>query len=57
MEAKEDVKIPGPNFVVTERYWSHVSNQTGLPKRYGTSVISALEELPQLLRSQGCLGG
>ncbi len=43
------VAIPYANFVVTERYWAHVANQTGLAEKYDTSVISKLEDLPQLL--------
>jgi hypothetical protein len=48
------VAIPYANIVVTEKYWSHVSNQTGLASKYETIVTASIEHLPELLESQGC---
>jgi hypothetical protein len=39
------------DIVVTERKWTHMLNQSDAPKRLGTTVISDLNDLTELLVS------
>ena len=49
------VAIPYANIIVTENYWSHISVQTGLSTRYGSTVTTSLDRLPELLEAENCL--
>jgi hypothetical protein len=49
------VAIPYANIAVLENLWSHLANSTGLAAKYGTTVISDLAQLPDLIRAEGCL--
>jgi hypothetical protein len=50
-----EVAIPYANIVVAEKLWVNVANQTTLPQRYGTMVISDPGHLPDLLTAAGCV--
>ena len=49
------VAIPYANIVVTEKHWSHLSDQTGLSAQYRTITTASLHRLPELLQAEGCL--
>jgi len=48
------VAIPYANIVVTERFWAHLANSTGLAERYGTTVVADVARLPALLAARDC---
>jgi hypothetical protein len=43
------------NIVVTEKRWAHLANKTKIAARYGTKVLSRVDDLPELLKQEGCL--
>ena len=43
------------NIVVTEKRWTQHAKNTGIAKRYGTSVFKSLKDLPDALAKEGCL--
>ena len=43
------------NIVVTEKRWAHLANKTKIAERYGTKVIGRVDDLPDLLKQEGCL--
>lgn len=49
------IALPYANFIVTEKFWGHVSNVSGLASRYATVVSTDARDLPQLLSDHGCL--
>jgi hypothetical protein len=44
------IAVPYCDVVVTERQWTHLARAAKLDQRYGTTVISDLRRLPELLR-------
>jgi len=48
--------IPYANIIAGERAWTHIAKAAGLDAKYGTTMISSLAELPDVLREQGCCG-
>jgi hypothetical protein len=49
------VAIPYCNAVVMENYFGHLVQSTGLAGKYGTRVLTDLNDLPDYLASAGCL--
>ncbi len=47
--------VPHANIVVAERSWTHFVQRTSLGSEYGTTVLSKTNEIPRVLREQGCL--
>ncbi len=49
------VAVPYCNAVVTENYFGHLVRATGLDSKYGTTVFTDLNDLPDYLAREGCL--
>jgi hypothetical protein len=49
------VAVPYCNAVVTENYFGHLVQATSLARKYGTTVLTDLNDLPDLLRREGCI--
>jgi len=47
--------IPHGNIVVTENSWAHLARTERMDRRYGTEILADLRQLPEVLRSTGCL--
>lgn len=43
------------NIVVTENRWSNLANRTKIAQQYGTKVLPRVDDLPELLKREGCL--
>lgn len=43
------------NIVVTENRWAAYANRTKIAERYGTKVLGRVDDLPDLLKQEGCL--
>jgi hypothetical protein len=43
------------NIVLTEKRWAHLANKTKIAQRYGTTVLSRVDDLPDLLTQEGCI--
>lgn len=49
------VAVPYCNAIVTERYFGHLVQSSGLADKYGTAVFTDLNQLPEFLAREGCL--
>jgi hypothetical protein len=50
------VAVPYSNIVVSEQYWGRKIQTAGLASKYGTVIVTNLQDLPSQLSAMGCLG-
>ena len=43
------------NIVVTEKRWAHLANKTKIAERHGTTVLGRVDDLPDVLKQEGCI--